>query len=118
MKKILLIDDQRKPRFIKDPDDTENYGYYKDNQVEVAINGEIGIEKLKSQKWDLLLLDHDLGYDCLTGMGVLNFLEINREYMPKKIYLVTANYTSGALMAKIIKQWKQEGLIEDSFWIN
>lgn len=114
MKSILLIDDRRDPENIRDPHTAENY--FDPQKVEIARTGEIGIEKLKSQKWEILLLDHDLG-SGISGMGVLNFLEVNKECMPSRIYLVTANVVSGPLMYEIIEEWHNLDLIKNHYWI-
>jgi hypothetical protein len=61
----------------------------------VARNFTEGIEALKSEKWDLLLLDHDLSSYVdgkeKTGYDVMCFLEENPQYLPGKIKLVTSN---------------------------
>ena len=121
-KKVLLIDDQREPKWITNPDGEKNrsnmHPKYTDEEVHVCRTTEIGLEDLVKQKWDVLLLDHDMG-PGMSGMYVLYFLmdEENAEHMPNRIYLVTANIVSGPLMYEIIRDWKREGKIEEHGWI-
>jgi response regulator of citrate/malate metabolism len=71
----------------------------------VARNYEEGIKALKEEKWDLLLLDHDLGQeDGKDGTGIMNWLEENQEYLPGKIELVTSNPVGRDRMNTIIKK--------------
>ena len=122
MKKILLIDDVREPQWIPDPDgDNSNFMVrpkYKAEDVEIARTAEEGIEKLKEQKWDLILLDHDMGLGK-NGMDVLKFLmnPDGNQHIPKKIYLVTANVVAGPNMMSLLEAFKKEGLLEDFTWI-
>jgi len=128
MKNILLIDDEREPEWIYNWNASKeeldevypNDPTYREKDVEVVRTGELGIEKLKEKKWDILLLDHDLGMG-INGMDVIKFLEENvidhPEYMPKKIYLVTANVVRGPIMYEIIQKWKGANVIEDTDWI-
>lgn len=120
MKRILLIDDQREPGWIVNPDADWDSGpfepKYKSEDVEVSRTGELGIEKLKEQKYDLLLLDHDLG-SGKDGNDVLNFLIDHPEHLPEKIYLVTANIIAGPKMVEKLKDLKKEGKIKEHRWI-
>ena len=53
-----------------------------------------GIRALTEQgPFDILYLDHDLGEDeqSHTGMGIMDFLEINPQYLPKVITIVSSN---------------------------
>lgn len=62
-----------------------------------------GIDRLKSERWDQLYLDHDLG-DFLpgrgeqTGMHVLGWLERNPQHVPEEIHIVTDNASVVRLM--------------------
>ena len=86
---ILLIDDLR-----NFPEVTQ-----------VARTYEDGIKALKSQNWDVLYLDHDLGQaDGLDGTGVMNFLEENPHYLPKKIIIVSSNPVGRQRMQIIIEK--------------
>lgn len=122
MKKILLIDDVREPQWIPDPDgDDSNFmdrSKYQVEDVEIARTAEEGIEKLQDQKWDLVLLDHDMGAGK-NGMDVLKFLEDpdNHNHMPGKIYLVTANIIAGPDMMRLLKKFEGAALIKAYDWI-
>lgn len=76
--KILVIDDQRDIKADK-----------------VARTFTDGINALKSDKWDVLYLDHDLGsfVDGVekTGYDIMVFLEENTEYLPGRIEIVSSN---------------------------
>lgn len=111
--KVLLIDDVRVPEWIKNPETDEKYN---PSDVEIARNGEDGIELLKKNKYETLLLDHDMGMG-MTGMGVIRFLEENPEYMPPKIYLVTANIVMGPLMVEYLQRWFKDGKILAYKWM-
>lgn len=53
-----------------------------------------GIDALKYLgPFEVLYLDHDLGEEDphKTGYGIMNFLEVNPKFLPKKIVLVTSN---------------------------
>ena len=50
-----------------------------------------GVNKLKRQKWDLLLLDHDLGEFEKTGYDVMVWLKDNKEFQPKMILCISNN---------------------------
>jgi len=75
--KILLIDDFR-----------ENI-----HADKIARTFEQGIECLKNEYWDLLLLDHDLCDEDprKTGYGIMCWLEQNQNHLPGRIEFVTAN---------------------------
>lgn len=109
--KVLLIDDVRNPEFIPNPHGSNNEPY---KNVTIARNAEEGIERLKEQKWDVLLLDHDMGYGK-NGMDVLRFLEDpdNHKHMPKRIYLVTANVVERPKMLAMLKKFWGALLIEE-----
>jgi len=87
--RILLIDDKR--------DLTAN---------RVARNYDQGIVALQQEKWDLLLLDHDLGdfsHDKeKTGYDILLFLEENPQYLPKGIQIVSSNPVGRQRMQVVI----------------
>jgi hypothetical protein len=90
--KTLLIDDQRNLKADC-----------------VARTFKDGIKQLKSSKWELLLLDHDLGcFDEKTGIektgyDIICWLEKNPNRLPKKIELVTSNPVGRQRMAKVIE---------------
>lgn len=70
--KVLLIDDRR----------NMNADY-------IARTFEDGVYKLKTQKWDVLYLDHDLGKFKKSGYDVMLFLDNNREFIPKIILCIS-----------------------------
>lgn len=76
--RVLLIDDKRD---------------LKANRV--ARNYDQGIAALTQEKWDVLLLDHDLGDFShgkeKTGYDIILFLEENPQYLPGKIEIVSSN---------------------------
>ncbi len=91
--KTLLIDDMR------------------DIQADViARTYDEGIDALENEgSFDILFLDHDLGcYDEngieTNGYHILCWLEENREYLPGKIVLVTANPVGRVRMIQVIKR--------------
>lgn len=74
------------------------------------------IEALKSQYWDVVLLDHDLG--CfeeidgrrveLTGTDICRFLLAYPEYRPGRILLVTANPVGKQRMQELIDDMQRD----------
>lgn len=83
--RILLIDDCRSEEIIQ-----ITYG---SRPTHVARTFDEGVAALKEGNWDLVYLDHDLAEDDpnKTGLGIMNFLEANQEFLPKEITMVTAN---------------------------
>ena len=70
-----------------------------------------GIEALKKETFDLLLLDHDIG--CIymdengwlhedTEYDIMCFLEENLEYLPKKIECVSSNPSGRMRIEQVI----------------
>lgn len=106
--RVLLIDDIRNEVFI-----AATYGI---EVSHVAKNFTQGIISLVSQKWDLLLLDHDLSSYVedveKTGYDVMLFLEKNPEYLPGEIMLVTSNPVGRDKMNVVIKILKEQGLLK------
>jgi hypothetical protein len=91
------------------------YAEFKDGDG-IARTFERGIEMLKQKRWDLLLLDHDLGClnnkgdcpppnkpcmkwkpDCesKTGYDIMLWLDENREHLPKEIRCISWNPVGG-----------------------
>jgi hypothetical protein len=110
-------------------DDCKDFSLYAEFQEgdAVARTFEKGIEYLKSQQWDLLLLDHDLG--CLnnkgecppptticaqyrpicespTGYDIMLWLEQNPQHMPKKIQCISWNPVGKANIERMISQFE------------
>lgn len=53
---------------------------------------EEGLKALTDFKWDKLYLDHDLGdAKGRTGYDIVKFLELNPDYRPGEVVIVTAN---------------------------
>ena len=94
---ILLIDDVRDMACDK-----------------VARTYEEGIECLKSKKWDLLLLDHDLGEEK-TGYDVMCWLEENTQHLPNRIELVTANPVGRKRMLTVINKLYERSSNENKY---
>ena|ERR1700749_3668811 len=94
--RILLIDDIRLPSYIE-----STYGI--EGEYTVAKDYEAGIECLKNGQYDMLCLDHDLGNaDAKTGYDVMCFLEENPQYLPKGIFIVSANPIGSKNMQVVI----------------
>lgn len=110
MKKVLMIDDQKAPSWIEKPQrDCEDVETFTDEEVEIARTPERGFELLKEKgRWDLLLLDHDLGSDT-TGYHILCWLEENPEYCPKEVKLITFNPSAGLKMDMCLKKMEERG---------
>ena len=70
--KVLLIDDRR----------NMNADY-------IARTFEDGVKKLRTERWDLLYLDHDLGAFKKSGYDVMQFLIENKQYIPKMILCIS-----------------------------
>lgn len=69
-----------------------------------------GVIALKSEIFDVLYLDHDLGEDDPnhTGYGIMKFLEENPDRLPKEIKLVTSNPVGRANMQVVINRLYQK----------
>lgn len=72
-----------------------------------------GIEALKSEKWKILLLDHDLAsYDGdgkeKTGYDILCFLEEYPQYLPESIQIVSSNPVGRQRMQVVINKLYRE----------
>lgn len=67
MKKILVVDDEEILRMLI-MDTLEDLGY----EIEEAIDGQMGLEKIESMSYDLVILDYMMPY--LTGVEVLENL--------------------------------------------
>lgn len=81
--KILMIDDMRTGSEWGD--------------ITIARDFFTGVRYLQEEEWDLLLLDHDLGPDSVkykkewTGYDVMQWLEMNPQYLPGRIQCISAN---------------------------
>lgn len=84
-------------------DDTIRHHYFRmhlgiNHDVKIVERADLAIKELKDNgPWDLLFLDHDLGGETYvesgpgTGYEVAKWLEVNHEYLPKKIVLHSLN---------------------------
>lgn len=69
-----------------------------------------GVELLENNKWDELLLDHDLGPDSIigevefTGYDIMCWLEEHPEYIPKKITCISANPIGRKRIEQVIQK--------------
>ena len=99
-----MIDDQKELKILKR--DLSGYdgpdNHFKNEDVEISRSYEDGLAKLQSQKWDLLLLDHDLGGDK-TGYDLMNWLEMNPEHSPSVIRVISFNPSGASRMIEVIK---------------
>ena len=50
-----------------------------------------GLNKLRTEKWDLLYLSHDLGKNQKSGYDVMVFLKENPHFTPKMIICISDN---------------------------
>lgn len=67
-----------------------------------------GVETLAEEKWELLLLDFDLGEFGETGLNVLEFLKNNPQHRPQHIWLVS-NFDEGTIkMSQYINEHMPE----------
>ena len=104
--KVLLIDDQRTKEFIK--------SVYGVTVSSVAKNYQEGVDQLTNHgPWDVLLLDHDLGsFDEngkeLTGSSIMQFLQQNKQLLPKTVVFVTSNPAGLKHMEAILKDIENE----------
>jgi len=116
--KILLIDDAKKPDNLIDPNSeySDSFEQVKENIISVARTGEEGIKLLECFKYDLLLLDHDLG-EGMNGMAVIRWLEDYPQHLPPKVYLVTLNMPMGYVMLETLQRWFKEGKILQYHWV-
>lgn len=71
MKKILIVDDEKNIRI------TLKHGLSKNYELDMAINGDEAIEKLKTHNYDLMLLDINMpGKDGMEVLRILHSMDI------------------------------------------
>ena len=108
---MLLIDD--KP-------DSKNFGVHVDK---VARTFDEGIKALQERRWDVLLLDHDLGdFDAQgkerDGHKVATWLEEHPQFLPRRVVAVSRNPYGGdkitAAIASARRRAEQEGIDTES----
>ena len=86
----------------------------------IARTYEAGIAELKKERFDLLLLDHDLGEIHIefgrvhenTGYDIMCFLEENPEYLPKRIECVSNNPCGRRRIEQVINYITSSKLIK------
>ena len=92
-KKLLIIDDEENIRkMLKKSLEAENY------QIELALNGEEGLEKVKGGNFDLILLD--LNLPGMDGIEVLEQLRAEDNLTP---VLIITGYGSVDSAVKVMK---------------
>ena len=64
------------------------------------------IEKLSTEKWDILYISHDLAKFKRSGYDVMEFLKENPHYAPKIIICISSNPS---------KKSRINGIIEDMY---
>lgn len=72
-----------------------------------------GIEALRTEEWETLYLDHDLGDPDpkKTGYGIACFIEENPSHRPYRIQLVSQNPVGRANIIRAISKfyWTNDG---------
>lgn len=95
--KVLVIDDQR--IFRRVPGDEE--GEF--TLLVHATTSQQGLSHLYSRKWDMVILDHDLGLNSqLSGTGIVGEIEKRRPDVTEFI-LCTFNPVGGQRMRKVLE---------------
>lgn len=80
------------------------------SMITVTDRAEDAINHLKTQQWDVLYLDHDLGGDQMvesgpgTGYEVAVFLEQNPKYKPKAIVIHSLNVPGSMKMKQVLPE--------------
>ena len=76
----------------------------------VARNYADGIAALQEERWDVLLLDHDLGDFSgpegreLDGCSVMYWLEANQQHLPGEIIIVSRNPVGRDRITSVIRR--------------
>ena len=89
MKILILEDNLSRQEFFKVNLEKHN--------LTITDSSKVTIEKLSTEKWDILFLDHDLGGQVHvesgenTGYEVAKFLEQNKKFMPLNIIVHSLN---------------------------
>jgi CheY-like chemotaxis protein len=118
MKRVLMIDDTKEVNWVPKPgqhwDDPARR--FTEEEVQVARTFEEGLELLQEEgRWDLLLLDHDLG-GPKTGYDIMCFLEEKPFYCPKEIMLITYNPAGGLRMEQVVKKMEEREQTKYAGW--
>ena len=103
-KKVLIVEDETDIRFLYSTV-LKSAGYI----VDEAPNGEIGLEKIKSTDWNILLLDIMLpGKD---GLKILQDIKESPEYKKGPIVCLT-NLNSDTIIQESFKAGSDDYLIK------
>jgi len=109
---ILILEDssERQQAFLKK---------FSEFNLAIVETAQDAIEKLQSQKWDSILLDHDLGGETNvesgpgTGYEVAQWLANNPDHKPEQIIIHSANPVGRDRM----KAELPEAIIAPFLWI-
>lgn len=112
--RILMIDDQKQPNFFYKFGESGDEKY-QEADVVIARTYKDGMKLLQEQKWDLVLLDHDLG-GAQTGYDIVNWLEANPEKCPAKVGLITFNTSAGFKMEQALLKMEERGVTKYVGW--
>lgn len=99
MYRALMIDDKRNFDASSIPSHIQESGLY----VQVARDYELGLIFLKTQTWNLLLLDNDLGGEK-EGRMLLDLMEEGKLYIPDRIIPITSNPVARTRMNVVINR--------------
>jgi hypothetical protein len=77
------------------------------HELEITKDTKYCIEMLKTQKWDYIFLDHDMGSVMEepgegTGYEVAKFIADNPQYCPTRIFLHTMNNIGASAMMLVL----------------
>ncbi len=69
----------------------------------IANTFEKAVNKLSSQKWDIMYIDHDLGEFKKSGYDVMKFLKDNKQFAPKVIMCISLDPSKKQRIENMIK---------------
>ena len=95
--KILVIDDNKSIT-----SSLEKYLKIKGYEVRVCNNGRDGLDLIKNDEWDKVLLD--LSMPEFSGLDIIENLEKNNLLKDKNIFLFTASSVPDYVLQKLIKK--------------
>lgn len=95
--KILVIDDNKSIT-----NSLEKYLRIKGFDVKICNEGNIGLEMVKNEKWDTVLLD--LSMPEFSGLDIIEDLEKNNLLKDQKIILFTASSVSDFVIKKYLEK--------------
>lgn len=88
---------------IDDLPDTKDVGRYD----QIALNYNEAIEHLRSEAWDIVWIDHDLG-EGKTGYDVMCWIEEHPEFMPREIRITTRNPVGRKRMMQVLAKLNEQ----------